>query len=155
MEGSERPGDAFGHAGLAERRVRHGRSVEELDHRRATVREVVEHGRADAQGRRHAGAVELARAVDRQELGGCARDPDDERLAVDVHPVVRVREPVRERPDGDRLPAPGLDAVDDLLDGDGGVGGHASGGARPDTILAQARGGRAWSRQGNRALRHH
>ena len=40
--------------------------------------EVVEDRRADTEGGRYAGAVELVRAVDGQELGGRARDAHDE-----------------------------------------------------------------------------
>jgi hypothetical protein len=124
VENAERRGDPAGHAGLAQGVVGHGPAVQELDHRRAAVREVMAHRGTDAEPGRHAGAVELARAVDGQEIRGRPRDPHDERLPVHIHPVVRVGETVRQWANGDGPAAPRVDPVDDLLDGDGAIDGH-------------------------------
>ena len=121
-----------------------GRPWRNSDDGRAAVREVVEDRRARSpRAAAPRGAVELVRAVDGQELGGRARDPHDERAPVDVDPVVRVGEPVRQGPDRDRPAAPGVDPVDDLLDGDRSTVAHGVPAARfLGEILAQGLEGR-------------
>ena len=117
MEGSERRGDPSGHAGLRERGVRHGPAVQELHNGGAARRKVMEHGGPDAERGGDARVVELVRPVNGRADGRRARNPHDERLAVDVDPVVRVGEPVRQRLDGHGPAAPRVDEAHDLFHG--------------------------------------
>ncbi len=77
VEPAERAGDAGGHPGCRQRFVRHRPRRQPLEHEHAEVGQAVDDSRTDARSGRGQRVVQLVRAIDGQEFGGGARDPDE------------------------------------------------------------------------------